>query len=156
MRWTSAPAAAVIWQAVRRRESAPSATTRYAVVRLGARGARRLLLIDTRTGSRADLLSADATVADACFARDDRTIYLHTDADREFAALLALPGSLPGIPSPPQSSQRTAGSSSKAFALEPTGCAVVAVWNVEGHSELELVDLGGGQRHALPAPPAEG
>jgi len=79
---------------------------RYAVVRLGPRGARRLLLVDTRTGSSAELLSSDATIADARFAPDDRMIYLHTDADREFVRCSHCPGSLPATPSPPSSSPR--------------------------------------------------
>ena len=142
--------------------SGPAATVctfshdgRYAVVRLGARGARRLLLVDTRTGSNAELLGADATVADARFAPDDRMIYLHTDAGREFAALLALPRVAAGYPEAAELIAARDGAELERFALEPTGRAVVAVWNVEGRSELELVDLTGGQRRGLPAPPAE-
>ncbi|MGH3785509.1 MAG: prolyl oligopeptidase family serine peptidase [Pseudonocardiaceae bacterium] len=128
---------------------------RYAVVRLGSRGARRLVLVDTRSGSSAELIDADATVADARFAPDDRTIYLHTDADREFAALLALPRVAAGYPESAEPIAAREGAELEKFALEPTGRAVVVVWNIEGHSELELVELAGGQRHALPAPPAE-
>ena len=128
---------------------------RYAVVRLGPRGARRLLLVDTRTGSSAELLGADATVADARFAPDDRVIYLHTDADREYAALLALPRVAAGYPEAAELVAVREGAELERFALEPTGRAVVAVWNVEGHSELEFVDLAAGERRALPAPPAE-
>ncbi|MGH3787947.1 MAG: S9 family peptidase [Pseudonocardiaceae bacterium] len=128
---------------------------RYAVVRLGARGARRLLLVDTRTGTSAELLGANATVADARFAPDDRMIYLHTDADREFAALLALPRVAAGYPESAELIAAREGAELERFALEPTGRAVVAVWNIEGRSELELVDLAGGQRLALPTPPAE-
>ncbi|HSL07526.1 MAG TPA: prolyl oligopeptidase family serine peptidase [Pseudonocardiaceae bacterium] len=128
---------------------------RYAVVRLGPRGARRLLLVDTRTGSSAELLGADATVADARFAPDDRVIYLHTDADREYAALLALPRVAAGYPEAAELVAAREGAELERFALEPTGRAVVAVWNVEGHSELEFVDLAAGERRALPAPPAE-
>ena len=128
---------------------------RYAVVRIGARGARRLLLVDTRTGTSAELLSAEATVADARFAPDDRMIYLHTDADREFAALLALPRVAAGYPESAELIAAREGAELEKFALEPTGRAVVTVWNIEGHSELELIDLAEGQRLALPAPPAE-
>ena len=128
---------------------------RYAVVRLGARGKRRLLLVDTRTGSSAELLGADATIADACFAPDNRMIYLHTDANREFAALLALPRVAAGYPEAAELIAARDGVELDRFALDPTGHAVLAVWNVEGHSELELVDLTGGERRALPAPPAE-
>lgn len=142
--------------------SGPAATVcafshdgRYAVVRIGVRGARRLLLIDTRTRTSAELLGADATVADARFAPDSRTIYLHTDADREFAALLALPRVAAGYPEAAELIAARDGAELERFALEPTGRAVVAVWNVEGRSELELIDLADRKRRALPSPPAE-
>ena len=128
---------------------------RYAVVRIGSRGARRLLLVDTRAGSATDLLGADATVADARFAPDDRMIYLHTDADREFAALLALPRVAAGYPESAELIAARDGVELEKFTLDPTGRAAVVVWNVEGHSELELVDLAAGERRALPAPSAE-
>jgi dipeptidyl aminopeptidase/acylaminoacyl peptidase len=128
---------------------------RYAVVRVGSRGARRLLLIDTRAGSCAELLGADATVADARFAPDSRTIYLHTDADRDFAALLALPRVAAGYPDAAEVVAARDGVELERFALEPTGRAILAVWNVEGRSQLELIDLAGGKDRVLPAPPAE-
>ncbi len=128
---------------------------RYAVVRLGARGARRLVLVDTRGGGSTDLLGADATVADARFAPDDRTIYLHTDAGREFAALFALPRVAAGYPTAAVLVAERDGVELERFALEPTGRAVVAVWNVEGRSELEIVDLADGARQMLPPPPAD-
>jgi dipeptidyl aminopeptidase/acylaminoacyl peptidase len=128
---------------------------RYAVVRVGSRGARRLLLVDTRAGSTTDLLGADATVADARFAPDDRMIYLHTDADREFAALLALPRVAAGYPESAELIAARDGVELEKFTLDPTGRAAVVVWNVEGHSELELVDLAVGECRALPAPSAE-
>jgi dipeptidyl aminopeptidase/acylaminoacyl peptidase len=128
---------------------------RYAVVRIGSRGARRLLLVDTRAGSATDLLGADATVADARFAPDDRMIYLHTDADREFAALLALPRVAAGYPESAELIAARDGVELEKFTLDPTGRAAVVVWNVEGYSELELVDLAAGERRALPAPSAE-
>ncbi|MGH3934514.1 MAG: prolyl oligopeptidase family serine peptidase [Pseudonocardiaceae bacterium] len=128
---------------------------RYAVVRLGSRAARRLLLVDTRTGRSTELLGADATIADARFARDDRTIYLHTDADREFAALLALPRVAAGYPEAAKPIAARDGAELEMFALEPAGRTAVVGWNVEGRSQLELIDLAGEQRRALPAPPAE-
>ncbi len=128
---------------------------RYAVVRLGSRGARRLLLVDTRSGRKAELLGADATVADARFSPDDRLIYLLADAGREFAALLALPRVAAGYPESAALVAAREGAELEGFALAPTGRAVVAVWNVAGYSELELIDLVGQERQALPAPPAE-
>lgn len=145
-RLASGPAAAVC---------AFSHSGRYAIVRVGSRGARRLVLVDTRTGRIVELLGADATIADARFAPDDQMIYLHTDADREFAALLALPRVAAGFPESAQVIAAREGIELEKFALDPTGRAVVAVWNVEGYSELELVDVAGGWRRALPAPPAE-
>jgi dipeptidyl aminopeptidase/acylaminoacyl peptidase len=127
---------------------------RYAVVRVGRRGARRLLLIDTRASSYVELLGADATVADARFAPDSRMIYLHTDAGREFAALLALPRVAAGYTDAAQLVAAREGVELDGFALEPTGRAILAVWNVDGRSELELIDLAGGQHRVLP-PPAE-
>jgi dipeptidyl aminopeptidase/acylaminoacyl peptidase len=127
---------------------------RYAVVRLGARGARRLLLVDTRTAISTELLGADATIADACFAPDNRMIYLHTDAHHEFAALLALPRVAAGYPEAATLIAAREHAELERFALEPTGREVFTVWNVEGRSELELITLPGGQRRALPAPPA--
>jgi dipeptidyl aminopeptidase/acylaminoacyl peptidase len=145
-RLVSGPAAAVC---------AFSHDGRYAVVRVGRRGARRLLLIDTRAGNHVELLGADATVADARFAPDSRTIYLHTDAGREFAALLALPRVAAGYPDAAELIAAREGVELDKFALEPTGRAVLAVWNVEGRSELELIDLTGEEDQLLPPPPAE-
>ena len=128
---------------------------RYAVVRLGARGARRLVLVDTRGGGGVELLGVNATVADARFAPDDRTIYLRTDAGREFAALLALPRVAAGYPEAAEVIAARADAELERFALEPTGRAVVAVWNVEGRSEVELIELADGERRELPVPDAD-
>ncbi|MCW2632241.1 MAG: putative acylaminoacyl-peptidase [Pseudonocardia sp.] len=128
---------------------------RYAVVRLGARGARRLVLVDTRSGSGAELLGVNATVADARLAPDDRTVYLRTDAGREFAALLALPRVAAGYPDAAEVIAARDNAELERFALEPTGRAVVAVWNVDGRSELELIDLAEDERQALPLPAAD-
>jgi dipeptidyl aminopeptidase/acylaminoacyl peptidase len=129
---------------------------RYAVVRVGARGMRRLLLVDTRTARRIELLGADATIADARFAPDNRVIYLHTDASRECAALFALPRVAAGHPEAATLIAARKAVELERFALDPTGRSVVAVWNVEGRSELELVGLTGKKRrHSLPRPTGE-
>ncbi|MFN2479034.1 MAG: prolyl oligopeptidase family serine peptidase [Pseudonocardiaceae bacterium] len=142
--------------------SGPAATVctfshdgRYAVLRVGARGARRLLLVDTRSGSSAELLDADATVADARFAPDSRMIYLHTDANRQFAALFALPRVAAGHPAAAELIAARDRVELERFALDPTGRMALTIWNVEGHSELELVDVGGKKHRRLPRPPAE-
>ncbi|MDQ3885552.1 MAG: prolyl oligopeptidase family serine peptidase [Actinomycetota bacterium] len=115
---------------------------RYALVRVGRRGVRRILLVDSRAGATIELLGAPATVADARFGPDDRTIYLHTDADRDFAALLALPRVAAGHPDAAAVVAARPDAELERFALEPTGRAATCVWNVDGHAELEQVQLG--------------
>ncbi len=122
---------------------------RYAVVRVGRRAHRRLLLVDLRAGERTELLRGNATVADACFAPDDRTIYLHSDAGREFAALLAAPRIAAGYPDAAEVVLARDGVELECWALDPTGRAAAVVWNVDGCSELELVELDGGARRAV-------
>ncbi|ODU00635.1 MAG: hypothetical protein ABS81_23065 [Pseudonocardia sp. SCN 72-86] len=72
------------------------------VVRHGRRGDRRLELVDLRTGVRSVLVPGGATVADARFGVTGGMVYLHTDADRERPALLAVPlnAGRPGIATP--------------------------------------------------------
>jgi len=126
---------------------------RHAVVRVGRRGTRQLLWVDIRTGRRARLLAeADATVADARFSADGDRLYLHTDSGREHAALLVLPitghgGLRRGIRPSVVASRRDA--DLDLFALR--GERIAAVWNVHGHSEVELLKPGR-PSVALPSP----
>jgi len=125
---------------------------RYAVVRVGRRGTRQLLWVDIRAGRRARLLAeADATVADARFAADGSRLYLHTDSGRERAALLALPitgrGLRRGVRPSVVASRPDA--DLDLFALR--GERIAVVWNVHGHSALELLEPRR-PAHPLPAP----
>ena len=62
-----------------------------AVVRIGRRGARRLEMVDLRTGRRTELLpGGEATVADARFGISGGQLFVHTDAGAERPALLAV------------------------------------------------------------------
>jgi hypothetical protein len=70
--------------------------------------------------------AADATIADARFAPDNRVIHLHTDASRECAALLALPRVAAGHPEAATLIAARKAVELERFALDPTGRSVVA------------------------------
>lgn len=132
---------------------AVSGDGRRAVVRLGRRGARSLELIDLRTGRRTDLLpGGDANVAEARFGVTGDVLYVHTDAGRERAALLAV--TLHGDGEPPlvHLVAERPGSDLDLVALDPAGARASLVWNVAGYSECELLDLRSGLFSAVPAP----
>ncbi|MHA6795956.1 prolyl oligopeptidase family serine peptidase [Pseudonocardia bannensis] len=128
---------------------------RRVVVRLGRRGARTLELIDLRTGLRTDLLAGgEATVADARFGITGTQLFLHTDAGRERAALLAVTLRA-GRPSLPYELAARADDDLDLVALDPAGARAALVWNVDGRSELELLDLRSGMVGPLAEPPGD-
>jgi len=136
--------------------SAVSGDGRRAVVRLGRRGARSLELIDLRTGRRTDLLpGGDASVAAARFGVTGDTLYVHTDAGRERAALLAV--TIYGEGEPPLVHQvvERPDADLDLVALDPAGARAALVWNVHGYSACELLDLRSTMVSALPDPPGE-
>src|SRR5918997_306116 len=115
-----------------------------AVVRLGRRGARRLELVDLRSGRRTELLPGGADVADARFGVTGRQLYVHTDAGRERPALLAvtLSGSS-GVSTVYPIAERP-DDNLDLVSLDPAGVRAALVWNVDGRSEVELLDLRSG------------
>ncbi len=138
------------------RVCAVSGDGRRAVVRLGPRGARHLELVDLRTGRRTELIpGGEALVADARFGVTGRQLYVHTDAGRERTALLAvtLRGSS-GVSTVFPIAERT-DRDLDAVALDPAGARAALVWNVDGRSETELLDLRSGHVEPLPAAPGE-
>ncbi|MGQ0572579.1 MAG: S9 family peptidase [Pseudonocardia sp.] len=138
------------------RVCAVSGDGRRAVVRLGRRGARRLELIDLRTGRRTDLLpGGGAGIAEARFGVTGDTLYVHTDAGREHASLLAV--TLHGDAEPPlvHLVAERAGHDLDLVTLDPAGARAALVWNVDGYSECELLDLRTGLLATLPAVPGE-
>lgn len=132
---------------------------RRAVLRTGRRGARTLELIDLWTGRRTDLLPGhDATVADGRFGVTGAVLYLHTDAGRDRPALLACS----------IGDDASGGEVSLAWevacrghddldqvALDPAGARAALVWNVDGRSEIELVDLRTGLTDPVPDHPGD-
>ncbi|GEL20640.1 S9 family peptidase [Pseudonocardia asaccharolytica] len=122
------------------------------VVRVGGRGTRRLELIDLRTGGRTDLLpGSDAGVADAYLDLTGSRLFLHTDTGREHAALLSVSLS-DGVPGMAQPLAARAHDDLDLVAFDPAGGHAAVVWNVDGRSELELLDLRSGLTGPLPEP----
>lgn len=138
------------------RVCAVSGDGRRAVVRLGRRGARRLELIDLRTGRRTDLLpGGDATVAEARFGVTGDTLYVQTDAGREHVALLAVTIYGDGEPPLVHLVAERAEHDLDLVAFDPAGARAACVWNVAGYSECELLDLRTGLFDPLPAAPGD-
>lgn len=121
------------------RVCAVSGDGRRAVVRLGRRGERRLELVDLHTGRRTELIPGGAHVADARFGVTGRQVYVHTDAGRERPALLAVPVS--GNVSVAHMVAERPDDDLDLVALDPAGMRAALVWNVDGRSEVELLDL---------------
>ncbi len=114
---------------------------RRVVVRLGRRGARRLELVDLRTGRRTELIpGGEATVADAWFAVTGRQLFVHTDAGGERPVLLGVTLLGDSVSSVFPIAQRPDDDLDIA-ALDPTGGRAALVWNVAGRSEIDLLDL---------------
>ncbi|GAA3242748.1 alpha/beta fold hydrolase [Pseudonocardia petroleophila] len=133
------------------RVCAVSGDGRRAVVRLGRRGARELELVDLRSGLHTPLLpGGGAVVADARF---DRTrLYVHTDAGHDRPVLMAL--DLRGRSAPRLVAARD-DADLDGVALDPEAARVTLVWNVDGRSELELLDLRSGRAETLTPPPGD-
>jgi dipeptidyl aminopeptidase/acylaminoacyl peptidase len=128
---------------------------RRAVVRTGRRGRRGLELIDLWTGRRVELLPGhDATVADARFGVTGSVLYLHTDAGGERPALLACTVSDDDVSLAWEVAARS-GDDLDQVALDPTGARAVLVWNTDGRSELELIDLRDGIASPVSDPPGD-
>ena len=138
------------------RVCAVSGDGRRAVVRLGRRGARHLELVDLRTGRRTELIpGGEALVADARFGVTGRQLYVHTDAGRERAALLAVTlRGTSGVSTVFPIAERD-DRDLDMVALDPAGARAALVWNVEGCSETELLDLRSGHVEPVPAAPGE-
>jgi dipeptidyl aminopeptidase/acylaminoacyl peptidase len=138
------------------RVCAVSGDGRRAVVRLGRRGERRLELVDLRSGRRTELLpGGGANVADARFGITGRQLYVHTDAGRERPALLGvtLSGSS-GVSTVYPIAERP-DDDLDLVALDPSGVRAALVWNVDGRSEVELLDLRSALLEPLVAPPGD-
>ncbi|MCW2717939.1 S9 family peptidase [Pseudonocardia sp.] len=138
------------------RVCAVSGDGRRAVVRLGRRGARGLELVDLRSGRRTELIpGAEATVADARFGVTGGQLYVHTDAGRDRPALLAVTlRGMSGVSTVFTIAERP-DDDLDIVALDPAGARAALVWNVDGRSETELLDLRSGLLEPLVQPLGE-
>jgi dipeptidyl aminopeptidase/acylaminoacyl peptidase len=144
---TSGPAAVVC---------AVSGDGMRAVVRVGCRGARRLELFDLRSGRCTELLpGGTANVADARFGVTGGQLFVHSDAGAERPALLAVGLNGDAEPSLPHLVAGRDDADLDLVALDPAGARAALVWNVDGRSEVDLLDLRSGIAEPLPCPPGD-
>ena len=127
-----------------------------AVVRVGRRGARRLEHFDLRSGRCTELLpGGEANVADARFGITGGQLFVHSDAGGERPALLGVGLNGDAPPSLPYVVAARDEHDLDLVALDPAGARAALVWNVEGRSEVDLLDLRSGITEPLPHPPGD-
>jgi dipeptidyl aminopeptidase/acylaminoacyl peptidase len=131
-----------------------------ALLRCGTRGARRLLLVDIPTGRTRPLpLGPRAGAGSVAWGRmtaDGHTVYVLTDAGRERAALVAVrfaSGRRRVVTVEVLAARDDV--DLERFALCPDGRTVALAWNVDGRSELDLLDLATHRRRPLPPLPGD-
>ena len=124
---------------------------------VGRRGARRLELFDLRSGRRTELIpGGEANVADARFG-DHRRPAVRAHRRRAGAARAAgrqAQRRRRGVAAPDRRAAATT-HDLDLVALDPAGARAALVWNVDGRSEIELLDLRSGHRRAAPRPPGD-
>ncbi|MGW0366718.1 S9 family peptidase [Streptomyces sp. NPDC002990] len=138
-----------------------SAEGRFALVRRGPRGRREALVRDTALGRTAFALPvADGDPWIGRFSADSSTVWLRSDAGREFAALLAARLGEDGeVRSVSVVAEREA-AALDLLSLPGHGQWAFLAWNTHGASELERVTLAAGDgqdaaaasAHRLPLP----
>ncbi|MEV1291883.1 prolyl oligopeptidase family serine peptidase [Pseudonocardia sp. NPDC049635] len=133
-----------------------SADGRRVVLRTGRRGERGLELVDLHTGSRDQLIGGPggALNATARFGAAPGTLWVHTDADRERSALLAVALGQAGdeLIAPARPVAVRPGADLDVVALDPGGARAALVWNTGGRSEIEIADLRGGRPQRVLVP----
>ncbi|MEV6732809.1 prolyl oligopeptidase family serine peptidase [Streptomyces sp. NPDC051364] len=139
-----------------------SADGRFALVRRGPRGLREALVVDTSSGRTTfSLHVADGDPWIGRFSADARTVWLRSDTEREFAALLRIRldegGACHGVSVAVEREK----SALDLLSVPDHGRWAVLAWNVHGATELESVGLpfsgrdGGVGPHHRPVLPHE-
>ncbi|MEV4548094.1 S9 family peptidase [Nonomuraea wenchangensis] len=122
------------------------------LLRRGPRGARRMYVADLANGMEQRLLPGLPGTTDfGVLSPDGGTAYLVTDAGRDRAALLA---ARRGALAPAQVLAEREDAELDRFSLSADGRRALLVWNRYGRSELDVLDLAGGELRTLPPPPA--
>lgn len=112
-----------------------------ALLRRGPRGRREAVVRRTAdSATTCTMPVADGDPWIGRFSHDGRTLWLRTDADREFAALYALELDADGAPRAATPAAQRPGSGLELLSMAQDGRTAVLVWNVQGASELELLE----------------
>lgn len=136
------------------------ADSRFVLLRRGPRGRREALLLDRVTGRITFRLAvADGDPWIGRLAPDSRTLWLRSDADREFAALLRARLDENGAMEALSVAAEREETALDLLTLPDHGRWALLAWNVHGASELESVGLPSsdgidpvGPRHPSPLP----
>ncbi|MFI1453924.1 prolyl oligopeptidase family serine peptidase [Streptomyces roseus] len=124
---------------------------RLALVRRGPRGLREALVLDTLTGSTVwSEHVADGDPWIGRFSADARILWLRSDADREFAALLRVRLDDDGTAAEVTVAAEREGSGLELLSIPDHGRWAALAWNVQGAVELETVGLTGADTAQAP------
>jgi dipeptidyl aminopeptidase/acylaminoacyl peptidase len=121
-----------------------SATGARALLRLGPRGARRLVVVEIDSGVQHPVVTGDGpgNVDVGCLSPDGRTVYARSDVDRDLAALVAFDVSGTGVA---QVVAARPNAELQDVMLSADGGTAVLLWNVHGgFSEVSLFDVATG------------
>ncbi|XKJ40448.1 prolyl oligopeptidase family serine peptidase [Streptomyces sp. 147326] len=119
-----------------------SADGRFALVRRGPRGRREALVLDTAAGRTTFALHvADGDPWIGRFSADARTLWLRSDAEREFAALLRVRLDAEGRSRGLSVAAEREKSALDLLSVPDHGRWAVLAWNAHGATELESVGL---------------
>ncbi|MFE6834003.1 prolyl oligopeptidase family serine peptidase [Streptomyces sp. NPDC057705] len=119
-----------------------SADGRFALVRRGPRGRREALVLDTASRRTTFALhAADGDPWIGRFSADARTLWLRSDAEREFAALLEVRLDEKGVSRGLSVAAEREESALDLLSVPDHGRWAVLAWNVHGATELERVGL---------------
>ncbi|MEV7443021.1 prolyl oligopeptidase family serine peptidase [Streptomyces sp. NPDC091204] len=119
-----------------------TADGRFALVRRGPRGRREALVLDIAAGRTTfDLHVADGDPWIGRFSADARTLWLRSDAEREFAALLRVRLDEEGRSGGLCVAAEREGSALDLLSVPDHGRWAVLAWNAHGATELETAGL---------------
>ncbi|MFG2988969.1 S9 family peptidase [Streptomyces sp. NPDC048257] len=119
-----------------------SARGRLALIRRGPRGRREALVLDTASGGTVHSSPvADGDPWIGRFSADAQTLWLRSDADREFAALLRTDLDSYGACRDVTVAADREGAGLDLLSMPDHGSWAALAWNVQGASELDIVGL---------------
>jgi acetyl esterase/lipase len=114
---------------------------RLALLRRGPRGRREAVVRRTTDSATTFAMPvADGDPWIGRFSPDGRTLWLRSNADREYAALFAVALDADGMPHGVSVVAEREGTDLELLALAHDGRTAALAWNVQGASELELVE----------------